>query len=78
MTKTLPFFRHIQHVTGLRAPAPGAVRYPYHDNDECPVGQQVKTDGEWQYYEPTRIDETRARCPQCIALDTTLTTPYHQ
>lgn len=78
MAKTRPFFRHVQHVTDLRAPTPGTVRFPYHDNDECPVGQQAKTDGEWQYYEPTRMEETRTRCPQCMALDTTNPVPPHR
>lgn len=69
MAKTPPFFRHIQHVTGLRSPAP--VRSPYHDNDQCPVGRAVKQNSDWQYYEPTTVAETRARCPHCIELDAT-------
>ncbi|TGD77343.1 MULTISPECIES: hypothetical protein [Hymenobacter] len=73
MAKTPPFFQHNQHATGLRSAAPGPVRYPYHDNDGCPVGQQVKAGGEWQYYEPTRIEETRARCPHCVSLDAAYT-----
>lgn len=69
MAKTPPFFRHSPHVTGLRAPAPELVRYPYHDNDECPIGRQVKLQGDWKYYDPTTVEETRARCPQCIELE---------
>lgn len=70
MTRTPPFFRHTQHVSGLRSPAPMPMRYPYHDNDQCPSGQAVKRTGEWQYYEPTSVAETRVRCPTCVALDT--------
>ena len=69
MALTHPFFRHVQHVTGLMAPAPQPVRYPYHDIEECPIGREVKESGEWQYYEPTQVDETRARCRRCAALD---------
>ena len=68
MPKTLPFFRHVQHVTGIMAPAPEPVRYPFHDDDACEIGQQLKSSGEWQYYEPTRREETRPRCPSCVEL----------
>ncbi|WP_210518841.1 hypothetical protein [Hymenobacter terricola] len=68
MARTLPFFRHTAHVTGLMAPAPEPERYPFHDNDVCPIGQEVKASGEWQYYEPAQIAETRARCPICAEL----------
>lgn len=71
MAKTPPFFRHTQHITGLLAPPPITERYPYHDNDQCPDGQAVKEAGEWQYYEPTTVAETRARCPRCVELDPT-------
>ncbi|MCB2410704.1 hypothetical protein [Hymenobacter lucidus] len=68
MAHTPPFFQHTAHVTGLMAPAPVLERYPFHDNDECPIGQEVKTSGQWQYYEPTLITETRPRCPTCVQL----------
>ena len=67
--KTAPFFRHTQHVTGLMAPAPEPERYPFHDNSACPEGQEIKRSGEWQYYEPATIEETRRRCTVCIALN---------
>lgn len=67
--KTPPFFRHTQHVTGIMAPAPEPERFPFHDNDACPEGLAVKSSGEWQYYEPHQIAETRPRCPVCIALN---------
>jgi hypothetical protein len=51
------------------APAPEPERYPFHDNDQCPEGQEIKKSGEWQYYEPHQITETRPRCPICIALN---------
>lgn len=50
------------------APAPEPKRYPYHDQDDCPVGQKVKASGHWQYYEPSTIEETRVRCSRCVAL----------
>ncbi|GAB3825909.1 hypothetical protein [Hymenobacter jeollabukensis] len=68
MAFTPPFFRHTPHMTGAKAPAPEPERYPFHDNDACPVGQEVKRSGEWQYYEPRTVEETRVRCPQCAAL----------
>lgn len=66
MARTTPFFRHNAHATGLMAPEPE--RYPYHDDDACPVGQAVKASGEWQYYAPQRIEETRIRCLLCAGL----------
>ncbi|GAC1377661.1 MAG: hypothetical protein NVSMB30_25010 [Hymenobacter sp.] len=51
------------------APAPEPVRFPYHDRDECPIGQEVKAEGQWQYYVPAGPDETRARCPVCLHFD---------
>ena len=68
MARTPPFFRHTQHVTGLLAPAPEPVRYPFHDRGECPIGQEIKASGDWQYYEPTQVSETRARCVTCAHL----------
>ncbi len=56
------------HPTGIMAPAPEPERYPFHDDDECPVGQEVKGSGEWQYYEPKRKEETRPRCLTCAEL----------
>ncbi|MGI4832051.1 MAG: hypothetical protein ACRYFK_01160 [Janthinobacterium lividum] len=41
---------------------------PFHDNDACAVGQEIKASGEWQLYEPTRVAETRACCPRCTEL----------
>lgn len=67
--KTPPFYRHRAHVTGVNALAPIPERYPYHDVMECPFGQAIKQSGEWRYYNPTTVAETRARCPHCIALD---------
>ena len=69
MAKTTPFFRHVAHVMGLMSPAPAPERYPYHDIYECPTGQEIKVDGEWQYYEPNQVEETRDRCPKCTTLD---------
>ena len=65
MPQTRPFFCHVQHVTGLMAPAPE--RYPYHDDDQCPTGQQVKESGDWQYY-LARPGEERAQCAHCLEL----------
>ena len=73
MALTPPFFRHTPHATGLMAPAPAPERYPFHDDDACPIGQQVKAGGEWQYYAPQRIEETRVRCSRCAALTGTST-----
>ena len=70
MAKIPPFFRRAQHLAGLQPPVlPDPVRYPYHDNDECHIGQAVKQEGEWQCYEPQRVEETRVRCPHCAELD---------
>ncbi|WP_375418099.1 hypothetical protein [uncultured Hymenobacter sp.] len=62
-----PFYHHTQTVTGIMAAAPEPERYPYHDDDQCPVGQQVKASDEWQYYrdEPGR---ERDYCPMCAEL----------
>ena len=68
MATTPPFFRHTAHVTGIMAPAPELKRYPYHDDDACPIGQELKSTGEWQYYEPAQEEETRERCPTCAGL----------
>ncbi len=70
MAETKPFFHHVAHVTGLMAPAPEPERYPYHNNDQCPIGQAVKHSGEWQYYEANPGEE-RARCPVCVDFDQT-------
>lgn len=43
-------------------------RYPYHDESDCPVGQEVQRSGHWQAYEPRLIADTRPRCPLCIEL----------
>lgn len=51
------------------SPAPEPERYPYHDNDACPVGLDVKASGEWQYYEPKQEEETRPRCFTCAELN---------
>ena len=69
MALTHPFFRHTAHATGIMSPAPEPVRYPYHDNDQCPVGLEVKASREWQYYEPKGEEETRPRCPTCAELN---------
>ena len=50
------------------APAPEPERCPYHDHDQCPEGQAVKSSGEWQYYQAVPGEE-RARCPICVELD---------
>ena len=68
MASTPPFFRHTPHVTGVLALAPKSERYPFHDNDACSSGQKVKHSGQWQYYAPTTVNETRARCLECAAL----------
>ncbi len=67
MARTKPFFRHVQHVTGIMARAPEAERYPYHDRTECLIGQRVKKSGDWQYY-LARPGEARERCARCAAL----------
>lgn len=69
--KILPFFQTSQPSTSLIGPALKPERYPFHDNDECLVGQEVKQRGQWQHYEPRSIAETRPRCPLCIALNRT-------
>ena len=58
------FFHLSPPVVGATPPA----RVPFHDNDACAVGQEIKASGEWRLYEPTRIAETRARCPHCTEL----------
>lgn len=68
MARTPPFFRHAAPSSGLRAPAPVAGRYPYHDPDECPEGQEVKRSGDWQYYFGHPSEE-RAQCARCGALN---------
>ena len=67
MATVKAFYHHTQTVTGIMAPAPEPERYPYHDDDQCPVGQRVKASDEWQYYrdEPGR---ERAHCPICAGL----------
>lgn len=69
MARTQPFFYHLPHVTGIMAPAPVPERYPYHDQNDCPPGQKVKTSGNWQYYAPATKTETRVRCAHCAALE---------
>lgn len=49
------------------ARAPEPERYPYHDWRECPVGQQVKKSGNWQYY-LGRPGEERSHCARCAEL----------
>lgn len=66
---TPAFFLHSQHITGIMAPAPEPKRYPYHDDDSCPVGLELKSSGEWQYYEPSQEEEMRERCPICAESD---------
>ena len=62
------FFQLSPPVAGATPlPLPSA-HAPFHDNDACAVGQEIKASGEWQLYEPTRIAETRARCPRCTEL----------
>ena len=68
MALTPPFFRHTAHATGIMAQAPVPERYSYHDDDACPIGQELKNSGEWQYYEPYQEEEARARCPACTEL----------
>lgn len=67
--KTRPFFRHIPHATGLVSRAPEPERYPYHDNDVCTLGEQVKRSGHWQYYRPAQPEEARTHCPVCSTLN---------
>lgn len=64
MALVKPFYHHVHGATGLMARAPEEIRYPYHDNDQCPVGQRVKASDDWQYYrdEP---ETRRPRCPVC-------------
>ena len=60
-----PFFR--------RSPptGPKPTRYPYHDDSDCPIGQEVQRSGEWQLYEPTHVADTRVRCATCLQLSRT-------
>lgn len=64
--KMPPFFRLAPPAT--ERPAAKPIRYPYHDDDACPVGQDVRRGGTWAPYAPTQIADTRLRCPVCIAL----------
>ena len=66
--KVPPFFCTDPPAQGLNTSKPGTIRLPFHDNYECPIGQDVKLNRHWQYYEPTQIAETRSRCPVCIGL----------
>lgn len=69
MAKTPPFFRHVAHATGLMAPSPVTERYPYHDNDACLLGQEIKASGQWQYYAPVQDEEIRECCLACLNLN---------
>ena len=75
MARIPHFFRHVAHVTGLLAPAPEPERYLFYDTDACPIGQEVKPSGDWQYYEPRSRVETRPRCATCAALRLQKRTP---
>jgi hypothetical protein len=67
--KVPPFFR-LPPPNAESAPLNAKpVRYPYHDDSDCPVGQEVQRSGQWQYYEPRQIAHTRPRCPICIELN---------
>ncbi|NML64426.1 hypothetical protein HHL22_04330 [Hymenobacter sp. RP-2-7] len=55
--------------TAATPPATRPPRAPYHDNSDCPEGQRVRASGHWRPYEPTRVADTRVRCPVCLALD---------
>lgn len=67
--KVLPFYcLPLPSTTGATAAAK-PVRYPYHDDSDCPVGQEVQRSGHWQYYEPRQIADTRPRCAICIELN---------
>ena len=66
--KTAPFF-YVPPAAETAGRPPQPERLPYHDNTDCPAGQQVRQSGHWQPYEPTRMSETRLRCPVCLTLD---------
>ena len=70
MARIAPFFRCDSPATARQSAAPGTPGwYPFHNDDRCPIGQELKSTGAWQDYEPTRMEETRPRCPLCIELD---------
>lgn len=62
-----PFYHHAPAGTGSLSPSAAAARYPYHDNDQCPVGQTLKESDQWQYY-PDEPDTPRERCFICDLL----------
>lgn len=66
--KTPPFYCTDPPAEAVGNPKAAALRLPFHDNYECPIGQDVKLNHHWQYYEPTQMAETRPRCPICIEL----------
>jgi hypothetical protein len=66
--KTSPFFRLPPPDMVRDVLSPVSARYPYHDDDECCLGQEVKRSGQWQNYEPRQVAETRVRCPICRGL----------
>lgn len=63
-----PFFRVDPPGAPGNPLATTPVRYPYHDDSDCAVGQQVQRSGQWQAYEPRLIADTRPRCSLCIEL----------
>ncbi len=66
--KTPPFFCTDPPAEAGGSSPLAATRLPFHDNFECPIGQDVKLNRHWQYYEPKQMAETRPRCPLCIEL----------
>ena len=70
MARISPFFRCDSSATAQPTAALALPEcFPFHNDDRCPIGQEIKSTGAWQDYEPTRMEETRARCPVCIELD---------
>lgn len=65
--KVPPFFRLPPTAAGASLTAK-PIRYPYHDDSDCPVGQEVQRSGHWQPYEPQQVADTRPRCASCIEL----------
>ena len=65
MAHVTPFYQHIS--PGSRLGDLASPSYPYHDDDQCAVGQEVKASDQWQYYRDEPADQ-RAHCTICAAL----------
>ena len=57
MARISPFFQCDSPATARQSAAPGTPEwYSFHNDDRCPIGQEIKITGAWQGYEPTRTD----------------------